>query len=69
MTSLKFDVNLSVDSVEWAKRFLQSSPSDRAVMLTQVMDAFNDGEVGISLSFSEPVISESNDVTENKPEA
>ena len=66
MTSLRFDVCLSVDSSEWAKRFQQSSPTERAVMLTQVMDAFNDGEAGIMLSFSEPIVSESHDVIEAK---
>ena len=55
MTSLKFDVNLTVDNSEWAKRFIQASSSDRAIMLSQVMDAFNDGVGGIELSFSEPV--------------
>lgn len=66
MISLRFDVNLSVDSAEWPKRFVQASPSERAVMLSQIMDAFNDGEAGIELSFSEPVISEQSDTVKDK---
>jgi len=58
MTCLKMDVNITIGG-DWCKRFQEASPSERSIMLAGLMDAFNDGQEGIELSFSEPVINES----------
>ena len=62
MTSLSFNVNLSVDKPEWVRKFMEASCSERAIMFSQVMDAFNDGELSVELSFSEPVANERKDI-------
>lgn len=57
--SLQMDLHLVMTTptgAQWVREFKEASPSVRAVMLSQVMDAFNDGQEGIDLSFSEPVI-------------
>lgn len=53
--SFSMDIHLTT-SMNWVREFKESSPSRRAVMLSQVMDLFNDGQEGIYLSFSEPEI-------------
>ena len=58
MTSLKFDVNLSVDRPDWVKKFVEASCTERAILLSQVMDAYNNGELSVEMSFSEPVVYE-----------
>ncbi len=54
--SVEMDIRLTTTR-EWCREFKQASPSQRAVMLSVVMDLFNDGQEGIDISFSEPVIS------------
>lgn len=55
--SLRFDVHLTYTK-EWSQEFLQSTPSQRSIMLSQILEAFSDGVEGIYLSFSEPVVCE-----------
>ena len=55
--SLKFDVHLTYTK-EWSQEFLRSTPSQRSIMLAQILEAYSDGVEGIYLSFSEPVVSE-----------
>lgn len=57
--SLKMDFHLTMttsNGSQWVRDFKAASPDTRAVMLSQVLDAFNDGQEGIELSFSEPEI-------------
>ena len=58
MASIKFGVWIEVELGEWAREFREASPSQRAVMLALAMEAFNNGEPGIMLSFSEPEVNE-----------
>lgn len=38
----------------WIRKFKQESPTNRSIMLLQLLEAFNDGVEGIDVSFSEP---------------
>lgn len=54
---ITMDVQLTFsDNKDWPREFVQASPAVRAVMLSQIMELFNDGQEGIFISFSEPKI-------------
>ena len=55
---MKMSIWIEVELGEWAREFKEASPSQRAVMLALAMEAFNNGEPGIMLSFSEPEVNE-----------
>lgn len=38
----------------WIAKFKQESPTNRAIMLNEILEAFSDGVEGINISFSEP---------------
>lgn len=54
--SLVMDIQLTTTNREWLEEFRVASPQVRALMLSMAMDLFNDGQEGIFISFSEPVI-------------
>lgn len=54
---ITMDIQLTFsDNKDWPREFVQASPAVRAVMLSQIMELFNDGQEGIFISFSEPKI-------------
>ena len=54
---MKMSIWIEVELGEWVKEFKEASTDKRAIMLALAMEAFNNGEPGIALSFSEPEVS------------
>ena len=55
---LVMDLRLSTSSKTWCRKFIEASPSQRAVMLSLALEEFNDGVEGVFISFSEPTYHE-----------
>jgi hypothetical protein len=41
-------------SQKWVAKFKRESPTNRSIMLLELLEAFSDGEEGVNVSFSEP---------------